>query len=187
MLMARAKSTASDTGPRPHRRTSAEARFFRFVLEKPKRPSECWIWYGGTNSDVYPLIWGGAENPKQIYAARLAYEIYKGSIPNGYIVSQTCQNRKCVNPTHLICGPKGKLMARQMRLHRHTAKYGDDNKSSILTDAEVTHLRKLHSERRFSEIHKIAEEKGMSGTYVISVGRSKGRSRKPRRNRTAYQ
>ena len=179
MLLARTKSTASDTGPRPHRRSSVENRFFRFVLQKPKNPRECWVWYGHLSHDGRPLIWGGVDNPKQVYATRLSYEIYKGEIPDGHVVSPTCENKKCVNPVHLICGPRGEIMGRQMRLSRRTAKFGEENNASILTNAEVTHIRQLHSERKFKDIHAIAQAKGMNNDYVVSVGRGRGRLRKP--------
>lgn len=35
-------------------------------------------------------------------AARLVYEVYRGEIPENYIVRQTCKNLKCVNPKHLV-------------------------------------------------------------------------------------
>jgi hypothetical protein len=34
-------------------------------------------------------------------AHRVAYEIYRGPIPEGLVLDHLCRNRQCVNPSHL--------------------------------------------------------------------------------------
>lgn len=177
MELARSKSSASKPGPRPHRRTSVEKRFFQYVPEN-RSDNECWPWYGTTNTQGYPAIWNTEING-QANATRLSWELHKGPIPKGHVVSNSCENRVCTNPKHLVCGLRGVIVGRRLRLNRKTARYGDQNSSTQLSDAELVHVRKLHSERKFKEIRAIAKAKGMNEEYLISVGRGRGRKRKP--------
>jgi len=59
----------------------------------------CWIWLGYSNRVPPQLLM--RVNGKVSRVNRLSYTHFKGPIPNDYLVTQTCQIKRCVNPAHL--------------------------------------------------------------------------------------
>jgi hypothetical protein len=62
---------------------------------------DCWPWLGKINDGGYGIIWGGADNPRELRAHRVMYEIHRGPIPDGLDLDHLCRVRHCVNPAHL--------------------------------------------------------------------------------------
>lgn len=65
--------------------------------------SGCWLWdtkgYAG-----YGSFWMGGRCER---AHRVSYQLHIGRIPFGMVVIQSCKNRLCINPDHLILTKKG--------------------------------------------------------------------------------
>lgn len=60
--------------------------------------SGCWIWEGAAQTCGYGLI---SVNAKFQKAHRIAWELYRGAIPEGMVIDHKCRRRNCVNPDHL--------------------------------------------------------------------------------------
>ena len=87
------------------------------------------------DSDGYPVA---TVDGKQDRIHRHFYRMYKGNIPNGYIIRHTCDNRKCINPNHLILGThKDNVMDRVQ--HKRSA-IGEKNGRSKLTTEQVKQI-----------------------------------------------
>ncbi len=71
----------------------------RFWMKVDKRGiNECWPWLAHTTSNGYGRF---KLNNRLILAHRMAYEMYKGPIPESLTLDHLCRNRICVNPAHL--------------------------------------------------------------------------------------
>ena len=108
----------------------------------------CWIWKGNFNKGGYGKI--GCKR----LAHRDAYVYAYGKVPVGIQVCHTCDNRSCVNPSHLFLGSIADNMADKVKKNRQAK--GSKIGSSVLDEEKVYQIRKIRLEgKKYKEICEI--------------------------------
>ena len=64
----------------------------------PEPMSGCWLWVGGLNNKGYPKM---GLHSKIVLAHRIAFEEFRGPIPDGLVLDHLCRTPVCINPWHL--------------------------------------------------------------------------------------
>jgi HNH endonuclease len=98
--------------------------------QRIQKTANCWHWLGSLDSGGYGQIWLDNTSNK---AHRVAYTLYKGVFKDHLLVRHTCDNRVCVNPSHLILGTHKDNSQDAVARGRQTQIFGSANGNAKLT------------------------------------------------------
>src|SRR5882762_5514030 len=76
-------------------------KYISWFLKRVRKTRGCWFWGGVHNAKGYGYCFYLNRMPG---AHRVAYQIFKGVIPEGMLVLHSCDRVNCVNPKHLRIG-----------------------------------------------------------------------------------
>lgn len=136
-------------------------RFFRYI--DVRGPNSCWNWTGARHRHGYGFVGGGGPNTR-LLSHRASWMVANGPIPDGMSVCHKCDNRACVNPSHLFLGTHAENMADMYRKGRGAK--GDSSGLSKLTSRDVLGLLSLKGSATQTEV---ADMYGVSQTAVWLV------------------
>lgn len=135
------------------------------------QPNGCWEWTGAVQSGGY----GSVQHEGKVQTAhRVAYQLFIGSIPKGAWILHSCDNRRCVNPEHLIAGTparntKEALERKRMIPVKHHR--GEATPNSKLTEAQVLEVRDLYDQGWSCK--DIGESYGVNEQTIRLIGQRK--------------
>ena len=116
------------------------------------RSSGCWEWQNSLNDDGYGKF--HLHGRKQL-AHRVSYKIYKGEIPEELCVLHSCDNPKCVNPSHLFTGSHQDNM-KDMR-GKGRGNIGERHGLSVFNEKQIIEIRNLYPSLSYQKIADIYE------------------------------
>ena len=137
--------------------------------EKVHKTDSCWVW----ESAIFKQTGYGAFsiNNKPYNAHRVSWELTNGIIPTGSYILHHCDNRRCVNPSHLFIGTQKQNIedCRQKGRLGNKSRPGEINGSARLTanDVAFIKLQLLHYQHGMSR--KLARQFGISDTAIHSI------------------
>lgn len=155
--------------------STAKERFWKFVI----RVGSCWEWAGGVQRGGYGhfMYHIGRAAVRQVGSHRFSWEMLYGPIPEGLHVCHTCDNPRCVRPSHLWLGTdktnaedkmrKGRGNLESRRWIHPRRRYA--NLKLDWAKAETIRARRLAGESPFT----LASEFGVSYATILLVMKGK--------------
>ena len=138
--------------------TSVEVAKVYELLSKATRIDGCLISHLKPNAKGY--IYVSIGRARKVRANRLIYEATHGQIPVGQLVRHKCDQRNCIEPSHLLCGTaqdNSNDMVERGRQSRHNS-HPDDTEEIL----ETLNLR----DRGFS-YQEIADLQGLASKTSV--------------------
>jgi hypothetical protein len=144
----------------------------RFWLKVAKgNPDVCWPWKGRPMTNGYCNM---SISNAQYYAHRLSFLIANGSIDPELFVIHSCDNRRCVNPSHLS---QDTLQENSRQaVERNRIRRGERHGMVKLSEDEVSQIRSLYASGTFTQT-AIADRFGVRGPQVCRIVNFKSRKR----------
>jgi len=126
------------------------------VPERYPELGPCWIWTAS-------LCCGyGQIRYKNTYlrSSRVSYELRYGSFDESLFVCHHCDNRICLNPSHLFLGTQTDNMRDCIQKGRF--KFGEDHIHCKLTNVDILEIRRIYAvgnitQRELSLIYKVSQ------------------------------
>lgn len=110
---------------------------------------------------------------------RVAYELSNGPIPDGQLIRHKCDNRRCVNPGHLLAGTQRDNM--RDAVERNRVARGFRLPHTRLTEQDVRDIRARYAVRQEGRFRRanaveLAAEYGIHPQYLKDIVSRKERS-----------
>lgn len=146
-------------------------------------PDECWEWTGSFRGPEYRSAGYGqfyaGKGTKVIGAHRFAAMLRYGMFDRRLFVCHSCDNTRCVNPSHLFLGTHQDNVNDMVAKGRQAKVGGERHPAAKLTDAQVDDIRRRYVRgHRFRPGNRdeLAAEYGIHPRYVLNLCRGERRT-----------
>lgn len=138
------------------------ARFERHTT----KTATCWLWSGCVDRKDYGVV---CIRYRLVRAHRVAFSLASLCVPTGLCVCHSCDNPRCVRPSHLWTGTNADNIADKVRKGRARGASicGERNGASKITSSDSVLIRKRAASGERQRI--IAAEFGISQQHVSEI------------------
>jgi predicted XRE-type DNA-binding protein len=140
-------------------------RFWKKVEKKSKK--ECWNWTGAKLGGYGRINVNG----KNKIASRVVWEFFNKKIPRKDCVLHSCDNRACVNPSHLFIDSRTDNSQDMVRKNRQRGAKGERNGRSKLTYKLAEKIRRDYKTKKFYQ-YELSKKYGVSQPVISKITRN---------------
>lgn len=138
----------------------------RFWEKVNKVDGGCWLWTAAT-AKGYGRISLGRKEQGDMAAHKVSWILHFGPVPDGLCVLHTCDVPLCIRPDHLWLGTNEDNSKDRVNKGRQARLFGEDNRSSKLTQAQVDEMRQLRAQGQ--RVNRIAARFGIRCDYTSAI------------------
>lgn len=144
----------------------------RFMVKFQTDPiTKCWQWTANKHWSGYGRILTGSRidgSRRYVGAHRVAWELFRGAIPEGLCVCHHCDNPSCVNPDHLFLGTLADNCKDRSQKGRNAVALGERNGNAKLSRDQVQEIRRRYSDRGVTQ-KQLGREFGVSRVQIGKI------------------
>lgn len=130
-----------------------------------EKTDTCWVWKGSITEKGYGRLYF---NYGRVYAHRVSYLLAFGKFPD-HETCHTCDNRACVNPSHLQDGTHKENMRQMSERGRVRTYLGEKNGNAKLLDSQREEVREML--RKGMTQRQVARHFGVSQGAICQISR----------------
>jgi hypothetical protein len=138
------------------------------LLRRVNLTKDCWNWEGPIDSlkkGGYGIVYDRETGIQRTH--RLMWHYCYGGIPKGMWILHTCDNPRCVRPSHLYLGTNKENV--RDRVTRGRGAYGIRNGGGVkLNDVKVVEMRQMYATGKFTKAH-LSRVFGITDVHVNRI------------------
>lgn len=130
----------------------------------------CWVWLP-TPSTKYPVCWLPSVS-RRLLLHRVSYELYRGvTISHKKYACHSCDERRCINPTHIFAGTPKDNTRDMMEKRRNVFYKGEKHGSAKLSRKEAIEI--IARYKSGEKIYHIAKDFNVTGQAISYIAQGR--------------